>query len=917
MRRILIIAAAVLGTIVIIAAAILFYAASNLNAIIAVHRQTILDRVSLALGRDVQASDITATLGWGITADLKNVKIGDDPLLAQMPFVEASDVYARLQLAPLLGRRIEVSEVSLDKPVIRIIQMKDGRLNVSTIGKQPQSAAAQKDAEEKAKRVQAKGSPLGSLFVQDFAIKNGTLIYQQEGEKQSAIVNAIDLSVKGFGFNAPFNVALTMAAFAEKENIAVDATLGPLLKNGAFDVSAMPFSVKAKVGPILLSQLRAIQMIAKSIPPKLTIPQPVSLAAQADGTIAALKFQVSSDLSSDQITFGNSFNKPADTKLNVTAEGARTGSVIEVKVAQVALGDLDLKATSIKVGGGNTSARVDSNAFDLAALAKMLPDLAKYDPAGKTEIHADVAIADGKPVINGSASLAVGDLDLKATKIHVGGGKTSARVDTNNFDLGALPKEEPALAKQVAALAKYNLGGKAEIHADVTIVDGKPQVNGTVALEDVSAAQPEQKIPALSKLNGKIKLAGNSGDVGPLTFNLGPAQGTLKSHVVQLQPLLANYDLTAGAIRLADFVPARPPDEQINQLAATGGIAMQPGGVSVTSKITSPSGNLANMPYQNLDLSVALDSKRARVQSLKMKAFSGDISATAEAQLGPSAPFSASMNFSNLDLQQLLASQKSKSADTVRGILTGNMNASAVAGPFEQMKPTFKGDGKLSIVNGKLIGINIGGDALKKVQNLPAIGNLVPAAVIGRHPELFANPDTDIQTASLSYVLAGPRITSHDIKVQTVDYSLLGDGWFDLDQNIDLGARIVLSQAFSKELVQQNQNIQYVANKDGQVDFPLQITGRLPKPIVLPNVTELAQRAATRAAQNQGQKYLGKVLGKKGIPAGLGGLLGLGPNDTSTGAGAPGAGAPPSGPSGGPGTGNKPANPLDQLKKLF
>ncbi|MDO8431936.1 MAG: AsmA-like C-terminal region-containing protein [Candidatus Binatus sp.] len=1013
MRRIVIISAAVLGTIVIVAAGVLFYAATNLNSIIAGHKQGLLDRVSLALGREVQASDITVSLGWGITADLKNVKIGDDPTLAQMPFVEASDVYAKLQLAPLLARRIEVDEVSLEKPVIRIIQMQDGRLNVSTVGKKPEGGDAAREAAEKEKRLRAKPSPLGSLFVKNFSIRDGTLIYQQEGAKQSAMLNAIDLSVKDFGFNAPFTVALTMAAFADKQNLDIDSTLGPLMKNGVMDVSAIPFSVKAKVGPILLSQLRAIQLIAKSIPPKLVIPQPISAEAQADGTIESLKFVVSSDLSDEKITFGNTFNKPADIKLKVDAEGSRIGSAIDVKVANVSLGDLDLKATNIKVGGGSTSARIDTNNFDLTALAKMIPDLAKYDPRGKTEIHADVALADGKPAVNGNVTLAVGDLNLKATRIRVGGGQMSARIDTNSFDLAALPKEEPAIAKQVAVLAKYNLGGKAEIHSDVTMIGSKPSAKGTVSLTDVSAAQPDAKLPALSKLNGNIRLAGNSADVGPMTFNLGPAHGTLKSHVVQLQPLLANFDLTAGSIHLADFVPTRPPEDQVNQLAATGGVAMQPGGLSVNSKVTSASGDLSGVAYENLNLNASLDGKRARVQSLNVKAFSGnvaataeaildtaspfsatvnfsnvnlqqilaaqkskmaetargmmtgsakiaatsgdrmmqtlrgdakvsildgnladvpfqnldmvavanngsarlqslrlkafagDISATGETRLGPSAPFSAAMNFTNLDLQQMLAAQKSKSAGIVRGTLTGNMNVAAVAGPFDQMKPTFKGDGRLNVVNGKLIGVNIGGESLQKLTNLPVVGNLVPLGVIQRHPELFNNPNTDIQNASLSYVLAGPRITSHDIKVQTVDYNLLGDGWFDLDRNIDLAVRMVLSQPFSRELVQQNKNVAYIVNTQGQVDFPVQISGQLPKPSVLPNVSELAQRAAMHEAQNQGEKYLGKVLGKKGMPGGaagglIGGLLGGGSGDTSGGStgGAPMGSAPMTGPYG-------------------
>ena len=388
---------------------------------------------------------------------------------------------------------------------------------------------------------------------------------------------------------------------------------------------------------------------------------------------------------------------------------------------------------------------------------------------------------------------------------------------------------------------------------------------------------PIRKRRRSSHLSGNIKLTGTSADIGPLTFNLGASQAvaTLKSHVDQFQPLVMSYELNAAAVHLADLAPSRPPDEVINQLFAKGAASIAPvTGPVVDSEITSASGNLANVPYQSLKLSLSLAGKLARVTLLKVKAFSGEIVATGDTRLEAAAPMTASISFSNLDIQQALDAQKSKAAGTVRGSLGGNINVTGKTGSFDQMKPTLKGSGKLMMTNGKLVGVNIGGQALKKVQKLPAIGNLVPDAVVKNHPELFSNPDTDIQLASLSFVLAGPRITSHDIKVQTVDYNLLGDGWFDMDKNIDLAARIVLSPQFSKELIENKKEVAFIANKDGQVDVPLQVVGQLPKPQVVPDVAELARRAGTHAVEAQGQKYLGKIFGKKGLPGGLGKFLG-------------------------------------------
>ena len=68
-------------------------------------------------------------------ADVTGVQVADDPDISTKPFIEANNVYTRLELMPLLARRIEVTEVVLDKPVIRIVQTRDGTFNVSTLGR--------------------------------------------------------------------------------------------------------------------------------------------------------------------------------------------------------------------------------------------------------------------------------------------------------------------------------------------------------------------------------------------------------------------------------------------------------------------------------------------------------------------------------------------------------------------------------------------------------------------------------------------------------------------------------------------------------------------------------------------------------------------------------------------------------------
>ena len=82
-----------------------------------------------------------------------------------------------------------------------------------------------------------------------------------------------------------------------------------------------------------------------------------------------------------------------------------------------------------------------------------------------------------------------------------------------------------------------------------------------------------------------------------------------------------------------------------------------------------------------------------------------------------------------------------------------------------------------------------------------------------------------------------------------------------MDKNIDLAARALLSKAFSSELIAAKHNIAYITDPEQRVEIPLRITGQLPKPAVIPDVSVLAQRAATHAAQRE----VGRLLDKKAV----------------------------------------------------
>ncbi len=810
MKKAVMIVGAVVAVVVIVIAAVLIYAARNLNSIIAERQPELLQKVSDALGRKVEVGSIKASLGWGLVAELTELKIDDDPSLSDRPFVEASEASAKVELLPLLSRRIHVSQVTVKNPVVRIIRTERGELNVSTIGKK---SAAEKEppppvenpppgsiqeapitsengAMTAKPRKSGGGDNLAAVYVQSLLVDNGIIVYEERGANtQTVSINDVDLSVKDFRVTRAFDFALKLAVLSDKQNVDISGTAGPLASGASLDLKDAHFAIEEKVGPLDIAKLRAIGSIGKAIPDALSVPDPVSFRANADGTPAAVKFHVESDLTGNRIAWADLFDKPASVILKVSADGSRTDTTIEVAQADVQLADLEAKVSNIKMDGGNLGARIDTNRFDIASLARMVPALQKYEASGHVEVHSDVQMANKQP-----------------------------------------------------------------------------SAHGTVSLADVAVSLPDAKKALVSSLNGDIKLDGNAANVGPLKFDVGDGHATATLTASSLQPLKATYNFSIDKVKPNDVVPDRPVDEYLSTVIAAGSITQSeplPKLPAGTAKVSIAEGNIANAAFKDLSLAATTDGQRADIQSFKVAVFNGNVAGSGTVTLEKSAQFSLDLNANDVDIQQALMVQDPKSAAMFRGSVDTQVQVSGRGTRFDDIKPTLKGSGRAAVRNGKLVGVNLIRIALDKTKGIPEIGDLIPASLMKRHPELFNNADTDIDTASLTFVLNGIRISTRDLVVQAADYGMTGAGWFDLDKNLDISGHALLTREFSKEIVDAKHNVVYITNNDGQVDIPLRISGRLPKPDVSPDLATLAQNATGHFFRQTGKGVVDKLFGGK------------------------------------------------------
>ena len=845
MRRVLTIGGAAL----LIAVALLGYAVLNLNRIIRENKPYALAEISGALGRKVEVGDVKASLRWGVILDITGVKIADDPAFSPAPIIEVSEVYGEAELLPLLAGHLSLRRLVFREPQVRIVRDAGGKLNLSGIGKKRETSAPtpEKTGEDKTgeNKPADQGGPasgtstsiaqgqampgeftrsgskssgnLGSLegfAVDTVSIRNGTVSYDDLGAGGEPLaITAIDLDVTNFSATRRFNVAGKMAALDSDQNVALSGEAGPLVSDGKLNVGAIPIDLEATIGPLVLERLRRVELLARSIPLPLAISDVFQVNAKIIGVADSLKFELSSDLSTPRVIYAGMLDKPAGVPLRISIDGSRDHGAGAVDIVNLTIAALELKVGNPGIGQSVVQARLDSNRFDLGSVVKTIPAAAAYSVAGDAEIHADVRVELPHLVL-----------------VPLRGGQGMG-----------MKVEGPHLEGQ-----------------------------GTVGLSRVTIGLEGGMAPAVANLTGNLRLTGNGAVIEPASFDLGSGHAKLQAEVGSFDPLKGKFSFSDDLLELDEIVPSRkfdhPQDhpDDLRQLSASGTLGGTLAAPELNADATSSAGTVANVEYHDLALAASYADDRIDIRSVKFNAFGGAIAGSAAATIAKARPFEAKLNLDNIDLEEALASQKAKAAGAVRGSLTGQIRISGSGATAEQIKPTLRGGGKAVIENGKLVGVNVAAQAMEKTKKIPGMGDLVSPDVIARHPELFASPDTDIRQAGLTFTIDGPRIISHDISIESPDYEILGDGSFDADKNIDLKARLVIAKELSGELEANKKAVAILANKNGEIEIPVQIVGTLPKPKVLPDIEAIVESAAQGAFKDKAGKLLGGLLGKKG-----------------------------------------------------
>jgi uncharacterized protein involved in outer membrane biogenesis len=384
MRKWIIISAVLFGLCLVVVLALL-----NLNSLINRNKDYFLAQAERALGRKVSVGDVGVTLWGGVGLRLSNFTMSDDPSFSSSHFVRAEDLQINVKLLPLLRKDFQVKRLILHRPLIEVIRNKEGKFNFSTIGRDKSPKEPAKVEKEPTKRdpKDPKGPVLLLIAVVD--ISGGEVRYLDQKAGTDFRANQIDLKVRDLDLNRPFSAELAAAVFSQKQNLKVQAQIGPI--GSRTDFTDVPVDGKADIDSLDFGKLKAaLPAVKAALPKDADVSGIVTVKdLRLKGTLKKLTLKGMLDGTGATVNFGNTLRKAAGIPLTVATDAQFGDGLFRLGQTKMKLHTMELSGKG-EIGLGDApmiNLSLASSRFSLDGWEKIVPLLQDYQLSGNVEVQ--------------------------------------------------------------------------------------------------------------------------------------------------------------------------------------------------------------------------------------------------------------------------------------------------------------------------------------------------------------------------------------------------------------------------------------------------------------------------------------------------------------------------------------------------
>jgi uncharacterized protein involved in outer membrane biogenesis len=801
---------------------------------------------SNAIGRKVSIEHLRLTILSGLGVELKDVTV-QEKVPTKTPFVHVEDVDVGVELLPLLKKEISISKVILTKPEINIIRYPDGTYNFSDmLKKQPGKPAKKTTETAKPSSGIPEGFYLGKLYISDGVIN---ITNVENGKEHEYGLNHINLGVYGFSVKRAFKVSLGVSFDNLKDaRLDVNGYVGPTGQH--VSVENLPLNVSVSLKHI-------------------DIPYVLSLAGVKARTFSAGTLDVDEKLNSESSGVMDINGKIALSGLTLTNGTISPFSVTDnlqfiPKEKLLNINDITLKSDGINLGlKGNTN--ISTKAINVNLFSRELSMdrlIGFYSPikeslpqdtniSGDGIIKTDISTNNNVMAINGIIDLSKAKIIYQKMFVKSASvpfslsydiSKYGSTVDIKDIKLILDKLEMNAVGKVLTAgdmdgaisahtntvqvqsledvipmIKSYNAKGSFILTAYAHGAFKKPKelvVQGGLQVKNVSAniaSLPK----SLKSFNMNALFTRNSATLKSMMLEIGQSEVRASGNINDFSAPQGRLNITSPYLNVDDLMPESKTGKAEKEAKATGKEQTEPSildKANITISANVKKGVVKKAQFTDLVMLARIVKGSILLDRFDMRTFSGIIAANGTVGMKGEEPYNLKLKASALNLGDMLGMFTS-----YKDVMSGRLGADvALNGNAKDLKRTVSGKGIITLTDGEI-------KTFSMLSSLTDIAKLANIGIGG------IGKTTKINNMKLDAVIDHGKVSSSDLKLNSRDFDVIANGYFDLDSNLDYHGTGMLSRSISNGVG--GTVGQLIKNEQGEVEIPFILTGDIRRPV--------------------------------------------------------------------------------------
>ena len=278
-----------------------------------------------------------------------------------------------------------------------------------------------------------------------------------------------------------------------------------------------------------------------------------------------------------------------------------------------------------------------------------------------------------------------------------------------------------------------------------------------------------------------------------------------------------------------------------------------------------------DLPFK-LELALASKNDEIEISSSRLVAFSGVTNLTGFATTIANKPFAFAIKAQGLDLAAI-----SKIALEGKPFsLTGSLDSltTEVKANGADIKTSLDLNTQASAINGTIKGVNIFAQTLGAIKSIPGVSGSMDAFIPDKYKTLISASDTAFSQLNVEMSCKNQNVNAHRFELVHSAYAITGKGTASFDGDLNLSAQLRLTPALTTDMITKQPNLALLQDSNNNIVIPIVIKREGGIIIVLPDISDFAERAAKNAAKGAASKALDKVApGLSGAAKSLGGLF--------------------------------------------